>query len=212
MRLTVAPPPEVARALIDRQRGHGLVMSVFPDGMGSSPRAEAKALWRWYPHSGHLHIQAAHAFEAHRLGAVVATHSLPVVEAGSRWRIDVEMNCEKTPPSQVPVELRPVLKAEGGAYRSRKVVVPLSERYEWAAKRLARYGFVVDPESLRIGDLASADLGRRGRTPYVRVTAVGSVVDPESWSGRLVEGIGAGKSFGLGLIEMEPMSGPCAGP
>lgn len=208
MRYTTIPPAPLASRLTDRQFGHQLVMATLPDGLGPDARSASNALWRWDPHRGRLEVQASCPIEAHRLGQIVDSQELPIVEARSRWYIDVEMDLQKTPPSQVPPELRARLREAGGrAYRSRQVLVPRGERTDWCRARFARCGFDLDPSTLRIGDLTWALLGnKRGRIPYVRVTASGTVTDSEVWATRLRTGLGKGRSYGLGLVIATPIS------
>lgn len=140
------------------------------------------------------------------LGELVEEREVVSAAPSSRWRIEVDFNCQRTPPSDVPVELRSILKQNGRCYRSRKVIVPEADRPEWCARRLGRHGFAIDPESLQLSRVAIADLGRRGGgIPYITVTATGTVVDTEAWNNALRDGIGAGRSFGLGLILATPI-------
>lgn len=207
MQTTVRPSPAIAAQLRDRNVGHAVVMAVLPRDLGADPRSAVDALWRYDPADGTLVVQASCPIRTDLIGEVLVTSPEPTPEVGTRWHIDVEMNCQKTPPSQVPVELRAALKAGGRAYRSRSVVVPEDERASWCLKRLARHGLELDPEPLQIGELRYADLGRRGGgIPFVRVRGTGTVVDSAAWTAALTRGIGRGRSFGLSLVLTQPAS------
>lgn len=201
--ISVKPFALLDERLDDRQVGHKSVMAALPPDLGPQPRSTQNVLWWRHPDDERLYVQADCDVRGDILGEVVGEESLRTARVGSRWRIDVDFDCQKTPPSQIPPELHEILK-NGRCYRSRKVVVPVESRREWAIARLARSGFSVDEGSLAIGPLAYADLGRRGGgIPFVRVQATGEVSDATAWSGALQRGIGKGKSFGLGLVLAE---------
>lgn len=203
-RTTVSPYPLLRDRLEDRQVGHSAVMASLPSTLGADARSKVHCLWRY--DTGVMHVQAACEIRSDVLGRDSTTHDVPLSEPGSRWRITVDVNCQKTPSSDVPAELRPILKESGRCYRSRSVVVPEDERQNWCVRRFARLGFAIDPSSLSLSDLRIADLGRRGGgIPYVRVTADGLVLDAEAWNAAIRDGVGKGRNFGLGLVISTPI-------
>lgn len=201
---SLSPYPLLAERLRDRQVGHSAVMAALPTDLGSQPRATSQCLWRWEHSTGVLTVQASTPINASVLGRLIDETPLPDIEAGSRWHIDVVLECQKTPPSDVPVELRPVLKQTGRCYRSRKVVVPEAERPMWLQGKFSRHGFTLDPASIELGPVAIADLGRRGGgIPYVHAVATGTPTDVGRWTSAITCGIGGGRNFGLGLIHTQ---------
>lgn len=203
---TITPFPLLVPRMGDRQMVHALIMKALPDALDTnSPRSDAKALWHWDPAQRLLRVQAARPFRAELLGEVLAQESTVDPEADATVDLRLDVAVLKTPPSQVPEEIRAVVKEHGGAYRSRQVIVPAEERASWAARRLERGGFVAAPETLALSDVAFADLGRRGgRIAYVSLSATARVADVEAAHRAVIDGIGKGKNFGLGLVRIRP--------
>lgn len=199
---SMRPWDELQVRLGDRQLGHSVVMAALPKDLGAEPRAKAACLWRYDAERQRLYVQSDVEVRGELLGTPLARHAITSAKAGARVQIDVTFNCEKTPPSRIPAELRPILKANGGrCYRSRLVVVPEDERADWCQRRLARAGLSVTTEALQLTPVEYADLGRRGGgIPFVRVRTAGVVTDADTWNTAVRKGIGKGRSFGLGLV------------
>lgn len=197
-RSIINPNSFLAERLGDRQVGHAAVMAALPRDLGQHPRASASCLWRYA--DGALHVQASTEVKAEVLGELRSVVEVPKVDHGDRVLVDVEFNIQKTPPSDVPVELRKILQSSGPAYRSAKVIVPAPERTAWILARFKRLGLNADEEQLMVGPVQNARLGRRGgRIPFVHVTVPGTVADPDLWNNAVDNGIGTGRNFGLGL-------------
>lgn len=205
------PPPTTTRFALspavrdllesNRERGHTHIMSAFRSGLGDSPRAAAQIQWRLDGKSSELTVRAMEAAERPEiLGAPLSTLPSPSPRRGEEIVVRAALSCQKTPRSDVPVELRPLLK-QGRAYRSRMIVVPENERESWALSRLSRLGLTVDRDSLHIGGLQYASLGQRRRgIPYVELRATAEVSDEAPLADALRKGIGRGKNYGLGLL------------
>jgi hypothetical protein len=198
----VRPYPLLAERLTNRDVGHKAVMVSLPDDLGPNPRQAADALWRFNAPADLLVVQSAAKVRSDILGTLHDEREIRFPGAGERLTISVAVTCQKTPPAQVPTELRSVLKLQG-CYRSRRVVVPESERTAWFTARLARCGFVVEEGSVQLSRLLYADLGRRGGAiPYVEAVCSGLVADAALFSNVVRKGLGQGRSFGLGLIDL----------
>lgn len=202
---TVPLTATVARLIdADRHAGHTHVMAAFPDGLGKSPRHAVGALWHIDTETQRLTVRHhAHAPQRDLLGATsIPDEPLPTTQAGEKLSVSVAIACQKTPPSDVPVELRPLLKAQT-AYRSKLVTVPEAERRDWFIRRFAAIGFAVDPDSIEITPLRKANLGRqKGSIPFVEIYCTGTVSDESLFNTALASGIGKGKNYGLGLIRL----------
>ncbi|GAB3057123.1 type I-E CRISPR-associated protein Cas6/Cse3/CasE [Sediminivirga luteola] len=193
------------------EKGHAFVMTAFRDGLGPHPRSEVKALWRLESEKAQLIVQSASAPERPELlGAVIDMSPAFVPARGDRVEVRISLSCLKTPPSDIPVELRSTLKSvpkktgKGGrCYRSKQVLVPEEERSAWARRRLERVGLDVDYETLTISRVRYASLGgpRKG-IPFVDLRAEAMVTDGAEVEKAVVSGVGRGKNYGLGLLRL----------
>jgi len=207
-RYVVEVSPAVRDTLVDnRERGHVHVLSPFPRDLGDCPRSRADVLWHLDPPASTLVMQSSLPPERPEvLGRILESTSSESPGEGDRITVRLAINCQKTPPSNTPVELREDLK-QGKAYRSRLVIVPEEDRTSWITKRFAAIGFEVEGDSISVGPLQTARLkGRRRGIPYVEVSATGTVRDAQVFSQRQREGLGKGKNYGLGLLRVSPVS------
>lgn len=210
----ISPP---VRELLTRHRKHGHVhvMSAYRSGLGSSPRKKLNLLWYVAPAADLLTVQASEPpVWPGKLGEVHSSGTVTYPYEGDLVEIVVERSCQKTPPSHTPEALRAELERHGPdglklgkAYRSRPVIVPETERPEWAVGRLAAIGLAPHRETVRVGPLAFAGLGsqRRG-IPYVEIRAHAHVADADKFAGALDAGTGKGRNYGLGLIRVRPIT------
>lgn len=195
--------------LTNRERGHVHVMSAFPRIVGDSPRSAFQVLWALGPQTRTLTVQSSTPAESPEvLGEILEHRLLEPPAEGESVQLQVTLAAQKTPAAQVTPELRTALKANGGkAYRSRLVLVPEEERPEWARKRLERIGLAVESDRLTVSPLQQTPLGKRGTSiPAVTVAARGRVQDATAFEQALRSGVGKGKNFGLGLIQLKSTS------
>lgn len=202
-------------------------MRLFPDALGTSPRSQLKLLWRLLPKERLIWVQAAHPWESPADWQVLGELTVPTLVAGQSYSFDVAVACQKTPPSAVPPELREAVKEHRaaaqwerqqiqaragdrsrtelpkprGSYRSKKVLVPEVERPDWFGRLLQRRGLVVDPPSLKLSEIERVPLSKRkGALPTVTASFAATAADADLANTALREGVGAGKSYGLGLL------------
>ena len=203
-RLAISP---IVKDAINRNRdqGHVHTLSAFPRGLGSSPRAAAGVLWHLDPGRNELVVQSTMPVEHPEiLGAVIESHTVSSPEVGDTVKVRLSIACLKTPPSDVPVELRAELQ-KGRSYRSRTIVVPEDERASWALRRLAAIGLTPLASSLTLSRVNHAPVGgsRRG-IPYVDLSVVADVQDQVRFYAAMADGIGKGRSYGLALLRVTP--------
>lgn len=218
------PEKTVRQFLESRDRGHVEVMRGFPADLGATPRSKAGVLWRLEPEQQLLVVQSAELVPTYPAWQQAGTFPVGAPPAGDYVSYRLALACQKTPPAPVPEHLREavkrsraaaqedrraVLEASGmepnpepprGSYRSKKVVVPEGDRPGWFRGRMARIGLTVvgDPD---ISNLRRARLGRkRGTIPYVDVSFTAKVADEDALTAAVRKGVGAGKSYGLGLL------------
>lgn len=200
----------VAEGLQDNRRhGHVHVLSAFRDGVGPSPRHHLGVLWHIDPERKELLVQAAEApLELDRLGRCSRWEGPQSLEPGREFLLELDRSCQKTPPSDVPEDIRAQVKAmvpkgEGRCYRSKPVIVPEEERPDWAAARLTAIGLEVIDDSLQVGSLRFAPLGaKRKGIPYVSIASRVRVADAPKAELALHGGTGKGKNYGLGLLRL----------
>ncbi|MBW3085832.1 hypothetical protein KEM60_02043 [Austwickia sp. TVS 96-490-7B] len=196
-------PEVLAHAMRDRQVGHAVITKALPDDIGPSPRAAANALWHLDEATRQLTVRSTLPLDWSILGSAQSIDTSPTYSAGDRLHLDLSLDCQFTPPADVPPELRQVVKSGGRCYRSRRVTVPEERRTSWLIGKLAARGFEVDAASLTMSSVLSADLGRRGGAiPYVDISCDGTVTDADAFTKAVAEGVGKGKNFGLGLVRV----------
>lgn len=207
--LTAFELPESVALRMDRDRqfGHRAVMSLFPDGLGSAPRAEAGALWHMDFRGKRLTVQHQIPMLDEPAVGVPTKLEPPVTwEVGERVAFALDVECTYTPSPDIPMELRPLLKATG-SYRSRREIVPEDHRPDWLVAMLGRRGFSVELGGVQIDPLGRVSLGRRGGlVPYVSCRVEAMVADPAAARAAVVAGIGRAKNFGLGMARMQTPS------
>lgn len=201
------PFPLLVPHMTDRQFVHALIMKALPDDLSpDQPRADAQALWSWDALSGLLTVQSGRPLRHELLGELQEERAVEAPEIGQALLLEADLAALKTPPSAVPAEIRPLLKAQGGAYRSRQIVVPPVDRPGWVSRRLERAGFTAPADAITLSDVTIADLGRRGGgIPFVHVEATVQVHDADAAHQSLIRGVGKGKNFGLGLLRLSPL-------
>ena len=224
LRLYRLPEETVKSFTVSRDRGHVEVMRGFPPDLGPTPRSRGAILWRLDAASALLAVQSVNLVPNYPQWEKVGELEVATPPGGSSLSFQLSLACQKTPPSPVPEHLRQavkqgraqaqaqrrsVLEASGavvpetpprGSYRSKKIIVPEGERPEWFRGRMEKIGLNVvgDPD---ISRLERARLGRkRGTVPFVNVGFTAEVTDQEALAKAIETGVGAAKSYGLGLL------------
>lgn len=201
--------PAVRSAILNNADfGHQHVLAAFPRAHSGSPRSEFEVLWALNSSEKLLVVQSAVAPTTPEvLGEVLDAGEVSSPSTGAALEVTVSIAPQKTPTANVPPELRQPVKSAGGAYRSRLVMVPEAERPAWFTQRMARIGFRVDAESIRMSPQSRVSLGSRGRSiPAVTIRATGTVADSEAFTTAVRSGIGKGRNYGLGLIRFHNLS------
>lgn len=95
---------------------------------------------------------------------------------------------------------QPRLAGQGLAYRRDPVPVPDDTLHEWVTKKLRRVGFEIAEVSKTVRSHAS--LRRRGGGyPVVTAHIAGTIEDHDAFDTAWRNGVGKGKSFGLGMLQ-----------
>jgi hypothetical protein len=210
-RLTTVVSPYLRDMLIEnRERAHTHVMSAFPRATNDeSPRSELGVLWHLDHALALLTVQSrVPALQPGLLGDVRSVSNVDTPAAGTRVRVRLFTNLQKTPPARLSPELARMVKEQSGrAYRSQMVIVPEEERSIWAVRRLERAGLRADLATVVVGRVAPARLRGRGQSiPAAEITAEAVVENAELLAKAIGSGIGKGKNYGLGLLHLETIA------
>lgn len=204
----------------ERDRAHVHLLRAFPRNLGPTPRSSLGLLWHLDAETNTILIQSVLPPTAPELiGTTMERTELELPQVDEELKFEIDIACQKTPPSDVPPEIRETVKSNRaarqmlnagsqqsgqpprGSYRSAKVTVPEEDRISWLLARLSRIGLTTRPEDI---DLSSLNLARiskkKGAIPYVTATFQGKVTDTTALWKAMCAGVSAGKSYGLGLL------------
>lgn len=192
-RLIVEPPVQEVFAARPGQ-AHKLVMGLFADGLGHNPRQRLRVLYR---HEGHVVTvrSAERPVFPLRGGIIESCYTAELVVAPQQVlnlavRLSPQTNTH-SPPQFIPAEI---------ARRSEHEPVSRPARLKWAMVKLSKAGliFVSPPDS------GTADLRAKNNEPLPIVDVKGEAVvtDQEAFRQAYLEGVGRGRSFGCGMLQV----------
>lgn len=195
------------KILGDPSAQHKFVMGLFPDGLGESPRQRAGALYRIEQvrdSAPSMLVQSAIAPNtAHYRGARVQS-MLPLLE-GLAEGAPVHYRLAANPVRTV----LPAGAAPGSGVRGKRKNLIGAEAEEWWEIRAKDSGLRL--ESLRSCDYHFSRAKKRTDKPVshsgVCFDGVAEVVDRAALIRAVIEGIGRGRPYGLGLLSVVPIRG-----
>ncbi|BBY54098.1 type I-E CRISPR-associated protein Cas6/Cse3/CasE [Mycobacterium koreense] len=178
----------------DRDLGHRFVASRFPDDLGGPP------LELWRIGDGEFTVVSTVAPTG-----FVGT-PLPTVGLGERLSIAVTLEAvaRRYPPAEVDPRVTSALLRNGhnppsDLHGGRRVRVPDAELPGWVSVQLTKAG--LEPAALT--EVTRSRALRRGATMHLaEVAAAVTVTDAAAANLALATGIGRGRAFGAGLIEV----------
>jgi CRISPR system Cascade subunit CasE len=205
--LTHLPLNGHKRVLGDPSAQHQLVMGLFPDGLGESPRQRAGALYRIEQTRSMVPFMLVQSVIApntgHHRGARVQS-MLPALEklsAGAPVHYRIAANPVRT---VLPEGAKP-----RSGVRGRRKDLRGPEADEWWESRAKEAGLYL--ESLRSHDhhfsLARKRVGESVSHRGVCFDGVAEVTDQVALMRAVVEGVGRGRPYGLGLLSVIPIGG-----
>lgn len=185
---------DVRRDLSDIHRLHQRVMSLLPEDLGASARAEAVTLWRLEPaDTPVLLVQSDRNLALSALPSGYASAQTkdlsPVFAAVNpelRFRYRIAVN---------PV------RQNGKS--GRRIIVPHSQLGDWWIERSRRIGIqdleppVITNEPTRHGATSS---GSRLTIAVARIDGIGSTTDVDALRTALRGGVGRARAYGCGLL------------
>jgi CRISPR system Cascade subunit CasE len=191
--------PDVRRDLSDIHRLHQRVMSLLPEDLGASPRAEAVTLWRLEPADNPvLLVQTERNLDVESLPAGYAsaqTKDLGPVLAAVRPELRFRYRITVNPVRQ-------------NGKSGRRSVVPRSLLGDWWTERSRRIGIqdlepaVVTNEPTRHG---TTPRGNRLTVAVARIDGIASTTDPDALRTALCTGVGRARAYGCGLLTIAPL-------
>lgn len=184
---------------------HQRTMSLLPDGLGHSPRAEAGCLWRLDTNTS-----------TRPPSALLQTATPPdttVLPDGYLLRPARTKNLEPALRSlsegqriryRIVVNPTRVRTTEDG--RKSRVVVPNAELESWWVERLAKLGFAADTATTRFVAEPALALAkpRRFKIARTRIDGAASITGPDAAAEAIRAGIGRSRSWGCGLLTIAP--------
>lgn len=203
--LTHLPLDRHRKVLGDPAAQHRLVMGLFPDGLGESPRRRAGVLYRIEQERGAaapaMLVQSVIAPNTQRHRAARVRSMLPVLEKlveGTPVHYRLAAGPMKT---VLPDGAEP-----GSGVRGVRKELRGEDAEDWWRRRAKDCGLGL--ELVRSSDhhFSRARRGTEGSVGYrgVCFDGVGEVVDRGALVRTLVEGVGRGRPYGLGLLSVIP--------
>ena len=183
---------DVQRDLADRDRMHKRLMSLFPDGLGASPRRAINLLFQCDPKTGELLLQA-------KMRPSVG----PLAEKRQGYfkRVVTRPLSEVSPELQAgqEVEFDFFFAAQERSDGKRKPIQDDETALEKASRQLESRGLqVIDAEIIDRHSIASA--ARKVSYPSLHIKGKGTITDAEALSLAVVEGVGSGRLWGSGVL------------
>ncbi|MFE0104541.1 type I-E CRISPR-associated protein Cas6/Cse3/CasE [Streptomyces sp. NPDC059009] len=193
---------DVHRDLKDATRLHHTVQALFPDALGTTPRAATHTLYRVEREQtgATLLIQSTLPINRNALPAGYARQVdhrdlAPLLHWITEGRL-VRYRIDANPIKTVPVP----------GQRGKRVPVAGDEALAWWQRQAAKAGLA----SQLVLDLPQPDvLATRGEAKRIRLRAirfegVATVTDPDALRTAITSGIGQGRAYGLGLLSLAP--------
>lgn len=207
----------------DREHAHTAVLSLWHHRTHSTTRATVGAVWAvteadMLTDTGKVLVRSTVPPErtpawAQNLATTDRFDHAPA--AGEPVRLTLEIEAGRTPHVPVSRDIERALKqgadgtprapGKGLAFRARREAVPTGELPDWAVSKLARHG--IDTHAVSVLRTGRVQLPRHQTAhPLATLSISGVVSDAEAYRQALRQGIGKGKSFGLGLVIEHPVA------
>ncbi|MET9294183.1 type I-E CRISPR-associated protein Cas6/Cse3/CasE [Streptomyces sp. NPDC003077] len=194
--------PDVHRDLQDATRLHRTVQSLFPDALGTAPRAALNTLYR---------------LERERTGAVLLVQStLPINHNALRGGYTRQIDHRDLRPLldwiradrliRYRIDANPMKSLFVRGRRGTRVPLSGQDALAWWDQQARKAGVA----NRLVQDLPQPDVrATRGTAPPIRLRAirfegVGAVTDSDALRTAVLTGIGRGRAFGLGLLSVAP--------
>lgn len=210
MTIAIDPPPRylvnipsrfAEKVSSDRGAGHRLLMALLPDGVlnDSSPRQSARLLWAMTKPT-ELLVSTDLELSPTTEISITPTNLNPP-ELGKTYLLRTTIEASYTPATWVPEEIwnqkdRPNI-------HGKRVPVPQEKFEQWLDDKLNRAGF----SKSKIESFSLYRMPVRKHTfPVADITAVVSVHDNESALKAYADGLGRGKNFSCGLLQLHTLA------
>ncbi|GAA1989719.1 type I-E CRISPR-associated protein Cas6/Cse3/CasE [Nocardiopsis rhodophaea] len=202
------PAHEADRLVHSASAMHRRVMAMFPDHLGDQPRQAAGVLYRVEPEKqgARLLVQSRIAPNLSGLPHARTLSLLPLLEQLTPGAI-VHYRIAANPTKAVRTPDSP-------KRRGKRTALHGAEAETWWRTKAEQIGLLPGSVTARPHDLASDPAARNGTRNQdrdkrivnhgIRFDGVAKVEDPKRLLPAVVEGIGRGRSYGLGLLSLAP--------
>lgn len=189
---------------------HRRLMSLFPDGLGDTARAQLGALFRTEdtPTGPHVLLQSTHEPDITRLpdsyGTAISRPLDPLLDA-LRSGLTVRYRCVASPVRKPGATTRatydlPAVVALHGAAADEWWI---QQAESCGLKPLGLQSLPLDAVRGRRGRQGAA-AEQRVRHARTRFDGTAAIIDPDRLRTKITEGIGRGKAYGCGLLSIAP--------
>jgi hypothetical protein len=191
---TVRLPRQVAVKFDrDRDAGHRFVVSLLPDQLGATARAQTATLWRIGAGSESIDILTTADLPSAQGGPV------GTVNCGQSARLELTLEAVRAKSSPVAPAVVAALRAEGISWRDPRGRIDDGELPAWVESQLLKHGW----KAVEIRELHRRSVSRRRAQMHLVECVVDvEVVDSALASESLRTGIGRGRSFGAGMVTL----------
>lgn len=177
----------------DRDAGHRFVVSLLPDQLGATARAQTATLWRIGAGSENIDILTTADLPGAQGGPV------GTVTAGQNVHLRMTLEAVRAKSSPVHPAVAEALHAEGISWRNPRGRIDDGELPAWIESQLLKHGW----KTVEIRELHRRSVSRRrAQMHLVECVVAVDVVDPVLASQSLRAGIGRGRSFGAGMVTL----------
>lgn len=202
---------DVIADLNDARRLHKRIMSLFPDGQGSSPRAAMGVLYRVEHDTARglrILVQSQHAPSGQRLPEGYGDLASPIILKGllEKLELGISVNYRITGNPTKRAAGHDPKNPNGRLGRGDLVSLTGSRAEEWWERRAAVAGLQLHSLTARpLPELTSqSDRSQPLTIRAVQFDGTATITDPEAARVAVVDGIGRGRAFGCGLLSVLP--------
>lgn len=191
---------KVKKAIIDANRMHKLVMSLFDEIDSETPRADMKVLYELTFKKNYIYIIIQSKYKPNFDSTVNMFSDIKIKEIDHYFNL-----AKKAKNIRIEILSEPYKKVKNLHSKNsrRKVLTQEEEKLDWFRKKLINAG--CDIKSDYIMSTNTLISGNKGESSFKyhpsSYNALIQIKDPERFQKMCKNGIGSGKSYGMGMIK-----------